>query len=86
MISHKHMPLTILPGGIVLDPHDVGAQQLQAHAERLGLGNIHIVRATIVGHRHTYLVLDRLRPVFEDAAPNVVAQHLDRMAHGQQAA
>ncbi len=70
-------------GGIVLDPHDAGAQQVQAHADHVELDDIHVVRATVVGQRHTYLVLDRLRPVFEDAAPDVVRIHLDRMAQEQ---
>ncbi len=43
------MPPTMLPSGIVLDPHDAGAQQLQAHAERLELDDIHVVRARIMG-------------------------------------
>ena len=77
-------PPIILPGGIVLDPHDAGAQQLQTHAEHLRLEDIHVVRATVVGQRCTYLVLDRLRPVFEDATPDVVLTHLDRMAQQQQ--
>jgi hypothetical protein len=43
---------------------------VQAHADHVELDDIHVVRATVVGQRHTYLVLDRLRPVFEDAAPD----------------
>lgn len=77
------MPPIILPGGIVLNPHDAGAQQLQAHAEQLGLDDVQIFRAMVVGQLQTYLVLDRLRPVFEDATPDVVRTHLDRMAHEQ---
>jgi hypothetical protein len=56
---------------------------VQAHADHVELDDIHVVRATVVGQRHTYLVLDRLRPVFEDAAPDVVRIHLDRMAQEQ---
>lgn len=46
------MPSVILPGGIILDPHEAGAQQLQAHAERLGLDDVQIFWATVVGQRH----------------------------------
>jgi len=68
---------TILPGGIILDPHDPGAQQLQAHAEWLGLDDVQIMRATIVGAGRTYLVLDKLRPVFKHPLVDDVRAYLD---------
>ncbi len=77
------MPPIILPGGLVLDLHDPGAQHVQAHAKRLGLDDVQVVRATVVGQRRTYLVLDRLRPLFEHAAPDVVMTHLEEMAQAQ---
>lgn len=67
----------ILPGGIVLDPHNAGAQQLQAHAERLGLDDVQGVRATVVGEGRTYLVLDKLRPVFKHPLVDDVRAYLD---------
>ncbi len=45
------MTVVILSGGIVLDPHDTGAQQVQAHAERLGLDRIHVFRARVMGEK-----------------------------------
>lgn len=75
------MPPIILSGGIALDPNDVLAQQLQAHAEHLNLDDVQVVRAIVVGHPHTYLVLDRLRPVFKHAAPDAVIAHLEGMAN-----
>jgi hypothetical protein len=56
---------------------------LQAHAERLGLDRVPVFRAWLVGKEQTYLVMQWPHPVFEHATPNVVARHLDRMAHGQ---
>jgi len=78
--QETHMPPIILPGGSILDPHDAGGQHLEAHAEQLGLDDIHVVRATVVGQRGTYLVLDRLRPIFKDTAPDAVITYLEQMA------
>ncbi len=78
-----HLP-TILPGGIVLDPHDTHAQQLQAHAQRLGLDTLHVMRARLVGHTPTYLVMQWPRPVFQHPSVDVVAAHLDSMAQAQE--
>ncbi len=77
-----HLP-TILPGGIVLDPHDRHAQQLQAHAQRLGLDPLHVMRARLVGQPDTYLVMQWPRPVFQHPSAAVVAAHLDSMAQAQ---
>lgn len=62
------MPPIILPGGIVLDAHDAQAQQLQAHAEQLGLDRIQVFRARIMGAEQTYLVMQWSRPVFHRPA------------------
>lgn len=75
---------TILPGGIVLDPQDAHAQQLQAHAQRLGLDTLHVMRARLVGHAHTYLVMQWPHPVFQHPSAAVVAAHLDSMAKIQE--
>jgi hypothetical protein len=58
---------------------------LQAHAERLGLDRVQVFHARLVGKEQTYLVMQWPHPVFEHVTLNVVARHLDRMAHGQQA-
>ena len=74
---------TMLAGGIVLDPNDAHAQQLQAHAQRLGLDDLHIMRARLVGHAPTYLVMQWPRPVFQHPSTAVVAAYLDTMAEAQ---
>ncbi len=73
----------MLPGGIVLDPHDAHAQQLQEHAQRLGLHDLHIMRARLAGHALTYLVMQWPHPVFQHPSAAVVAAHLDSMAQAQ---
>ena len=77
-----HLP-TILPGGIMLDRHDTGAQQLQAHAEGLGLHGIQVFRARVIGAEQTYLVMQWPRPMFKHPAVDVVTAHLDSMAQAQ---
>jgi hypothetical protein len=46
---------------------------------------VQVFRARLVGKEQTYLVMQWPHPVFEHATPDVVAQHLESMAHGQQA-
>ena len=77
------MPPIILPAGIVLDLHDAGAQQLQAHAKHLGLAHIQVFRARRIGKEPTYLVVERPRPVFHHESLDVVIAHLDAMAQEQ---
>lgn len=73
------MPPIILPGGIVLDPHDAGAQQVQAHAEGLGLRGIQVFQARVMGAEQTYFVVEWLGPVFQHAALDAVTAHLNSM-------
>lgn len=74
------MPPVIIQGGIILNPDDTGAQQLQAHALHIGLDYIHIFHATLAGKGYTYLVLNKSHPVFQDISPEVIKDYLDSMA------
>ncbi len=65
----------MLAGRIVLNPHDAGVQQVQAHAEHLGLDQVQVFRARRVGKGQTYLVVDWSRPVFGLAPhPGIVSK------------
>ncbi len=75
-----HGPPSLLLGGIVLDPHDAGTQQLQAHAERLGLARVQVFRARLVGKEQTYLVVEWPRPLFQNPSVRVIEDYLDSMA------
>ncbi len=70
--------------GFVLDPNDPTAQQVQAHARSLELEDVQVVRATIVGQRYTYLVLDRLPP--DIRAPSAGCSNGTTRQHGTRAA
>jgi hypothetical protein len=65
------MPPVIIQGGIILNPDDTDAQQLQAHAQDRGLDHIHVFHATLAGKGHTYFVLNRSHPVFQDTSPDL---------------
>ncbi len=69
----------MLAGRIVLNPHDAGVQQVQAHAEHLGLDQVQVFRARRVGKGQTYLVVEWLDPVFQHAVLNAVTAHRNRM-------
>ena len=67
----------MLSDGIILDRNDAGAQQLQAHAERLGLAHVQVFRARLVGKEQTYLVVEWPRPVFQHSSADVIMAHLE---------
>jgi len=52
------IPPIILPGGVVLNPHEAGTQQVQAHAKHLGRGHVQVFRARRIGKEPTYLVVE----------------------------
>ena len=62
----------ILQGGIVLDPRDMTAQQVQAHAERLGHDHVQGCRARRGSTGPTYEMLHGARPVVQHPALDAV--------------
>lgn len=70
------MPAIMLEGGIVLDPDNTYAQQLQRYAHALGLTHLRVVRATVVGQPSTYLVLAGAHPLFKHPALDHVQAYL----------
>ncbi len=66
------MPPTILSGGSVRDRNDAGAQQVQAHAQRLGLDRVQMFPARLIGKEPTYLVMQWPRPVFQQLSADAV--------------
>lgn len=70
------MPAILLQGGIVLDPDNIYAQQLQRYAHALGLTHLRVVRAMVHGQPPTYLVLAGAHPLYKHVAPDHVQAYL----------